>query len=85
MKRILMAILLAFPAMLLSASSGIPVSSYIYTSDNEAVAAPDPFRVTSVVYPENEESEYTDFMIKDGVLYILDAGTQTLRNIEGGG
>lgn len=71
--------------MLLSASSGIPVSSYIYTSDNEAVAAPDPFRVTSVVYPENEESEYTDFMIKDGVLYILDAGTQTLRNIEGGG
>ena len=61
----------------------IPVSSYTYDSEGRAEYSPAPYSVEAVIYPESDDSRYSDFFIFDNTLYILDGGTGTIRTSDG--
>ncbi len=61
----------------------IPTSSYIYTSDDEAVGSPSPYDFKKKIYPTEKESLYTDIFIFENHLYILDSGLKNVRTEDG--
>ena len=52
---------------LLSVSSvytkGIPTTSYVYTTEDEAMEVPSPFDFEAIYYPDKENSSFADIFI----------------------
>ena len=75
-------ILLVFMISSLYAAE-IPTTSYVYTTEDEAMAVPSPFDFEAIYYPEQEGSSFADLFVYEGELYILDAGLGNVKTLEG--
>ena len=81
MRKVLFILLVFIISSLYAAE--IPTTSYVYTTEDEAMAVPSPFDFEAIYYPEQEGSSFADLFVYEGELYILDAGLGNVKTLEG--